>query len=114
MAQFYYDKLMPRILGPFCVVSVTLHTLSIDEHGIRNTVTIDSVSPTANKSQESSTTQLKTAKHGLATDLPETDCSESQSSREYAADRTVGHKGSKARICFKVRRYEYHPWVHTY
>lgn len=40
-AQSSYNKLIVRTLGPFRIVSVTLHTQIINENRIRNTTAID-------------------------------------------------------------------------
>lgn len=40
-AQFFYKTLMPQRVGPFSLLSVTLHTLPIDKNEVYDTVTID-------------------------------------------------------------------------
>lgn len=63
---------MPRTLKAFCVVSVTLHTPTIDENGILDTATIDQAFKVPNQSQDI-TTQLKTAQKTYATNIQETE-----------------------------------------
>lgn len=41
LANAAYNKLLPRALGPFRVISVQPHPLTIDEEGIPNTIFID-------------------------------------------------------------------------
>lgn len=65
---------MPWTLGPFCVMGMTPHTLTIYENGIYSAVTIDRVSTAINLRRGNSISQHKTTEERLATDLQETDC----------------------------------------
>lgn len=50
----------------------------------------------------SSMAQLKIAERNLATELPEADCSQPQSFKEYTIDDIVGHKEIKANMSYKI------------
>lgn len=92
---------MPRTLEPFPVVSVAPDKLTVDENEIHDTVTIHRASPAPTRLHGSSTTQLKTAKHSHKRDLPDTECSQPQPPKKYAANRVVRPKVPEERSVTK-------------
>lgn len=103
MAQSSYNKLIPRTLGPFQVVSVTPHTLTIDENGIHKQVKIDWASAAPNRFEWYCTMQHQTAGNSPATSIQGTDGSNPKSPKEYAIDRILGHTENGANIRYRVR-----------
>lgn len=85
---------MPKVVGRFALVSVQPSTLDIDEHGIRNTVSIDrpALAP-GNKPSASAFQRLPVEEH-LPTDLDTNERKTKAEPTEYAVHQIVAHEGS--------------------
>lgn len=130
-----YNKLQQRTMGPFCFISVRRHTVTIDEHGIPNTVSIDRVthalavttrpSANANELPNATNSPSKMNAHGAgqhkqysqqrqkptqashATRLRNS--GPQQSTNEYVVDKIVRQIGMAKDVKFVVLWYGYKP-----
>lgn len=58
------SKLMPKTSGPFQVLQATLDTVTIDEDGIPNTVSLDRVTLAPSRMPQDTTSDVNTTKKG--------------------------------------------------
>lgn len=63
-----YHMLLPKTIGPFRIVKVIKNAVTIDEHGVQNTVSIDE---TTQASSISGSTQHTSYRHSRNLTLPE-------------------------------------------
>ena len=105
--------------GPFRVVAVQSHTVTIDEDGIHNTVSVDPISPTSapHESQPKvpATTDNATEDH-VGDDTPDNmenqqtsgeasadqDRPHSHEPHDFAVDRIIDHEGSGSNRLYRV------------
>ena len=100
-------KLLPRATGPFEVKSASEDTVTVEQDGLLNTISIDRV--TKVPSTTPAHTRSSEATEDSRRPLPdETDGGEQEPPpEEYAVDRIVGHKYTSEGMLYQVRWFGY-------
>lgn len=104
--------LQPRTAGPFRVITVQVKTLTIDEHGIRQTVSIDCVMsvPDITNSTRHQLQEKSQHKMFLSDASSRKDASQDQ---EFVVDEIVRHVSTETQTKYVVRWYGYCPSENT-
>ena len=109
-------KLLPRSTGPYLVKSTTEDTVTIEQDGLQNVVSIDRVSMAPSGPVTRPRVRDVTADpEGPHTDTAEDDNNVAEpDSVEYAIDRIVTHRPDKDGMYYRVRWYGYGPEEDTW
>ena len=104
-------KLLPKSTGPFLVTKANADTVTIEEDGLQNTVSIDRVwkdeSSTANPVRESEREVSADPEGPHGDELIEED--PEMGPDHYAVDKIVGHEEGPTGMLYKIRWYGYSP-----
>lgn len=109
LATNSYNKLMPKVMGPFAIVIVQPNTLTINESELHNTESINPATIVPGNEPPINSSQRVLVEDDPPTDLDANGQNIERNSTEYTVNRIVLHEGSGDGICYLVCWYGYPP-----
>lgn len=113
-----YNKLTSRTQGPYRVMDVLSHAITIEKNGIHNPIYIDRATPILSSTKHATLIceiAPTSSDHSDTKDFMTKNTQQSlRTSDEYVVDKIVEHESTPKSICFTVRWFGYTSREDTY